>query len=114
MGQERRISVDGAAYTKEQFVEHFGDEEQWTAAPQEVSHPASRRVSVDGVAYTKAQFVEHFGGEEEWKNAPVEEVAFTPECAAAVVEQDSAEVHQSEYCDNENVASINTADQDVM
>jgi len=79
MGKAKKVvdKTDGVAYTKAQFVEHYGEKkaekifaaaEKTAAAPEAKANGKARGLKAkkvvdktDGVAYTKAQFVEHYG-----------------------------------------------------
>jgi len=65
--EERRLADDGEHYTKAEFAEHYGGDDEWDAATPK----AETRVADDGESYTKAEFIEHYGGTTEWDDAYV-------------------------------------------
>ena len=61
--QEKRVSTDGYAYTRAEFLAHFGGAHEWNSAPVET------RYDRDGNTYTQAAFFAHYGGLNEWRVA---------------------------------------------
>eukprot|EP00946_MAST-07B_sp_MAST-7B-sp1_P003235 g3235.t1 len=61
--QEKRVSTDGYAYTRSEFLEHFGGTHEWNTAPVET------RYDRDGNTYTQAAFYAHYGRLDEWNAA---------------------------------------------
>lgn len=62
---ELELRQDGEAgwFTKEEFLDEYGDLERWEKAPRE------RRQDVDGEWYTLDEFEEEYNGLEEWELA---------------------------------------------
>lgn len=61
--EERRVSEDGFAYSKEEFSSHYKGLAQWNAASVETKYDR------DGNTYTQRAFFEHYGGVDQWYSA---------------------------------------------
>lgn len=61
--EERRVSEDGFAYSKEEFSLHYTGLAQWNAASIETKYDR------DGNTYTQRAFFEHYGGVDQWYSA---------------------------------------------
>mmetsp|Transcript_67369 Transcript_67369/g.106622 ORF Transcript_67369/g.106622 Transcript_67369/m.106622 type:complete len:133 (-) Transcript_67369:12-410(-) len=77
--EEKRISPDdGVAYSKQEFLQYYGDLQTWEAAAPKEKRASEKRRSLDGNAYSKEEFSQFFGekeGEKEWAQAPPAEAA---------------------------------------
>ena len=58
--EERRVSEDGFAYSKNEFLSHYNGLTQWNAAPIETKYDK------DGLTYTQRAFFEHYGNLDQW------------------------------------------------
>ena len=89
--EEMRVSSDGYAYTRSQFLAHFRGLDEWNTAPVEM------RYDHDGNTYTKAAFFAHYGGLKEWNNAAPANAIPQAGKVAVAYHSSSASSHSSSY-----------------
>ncbi|KAJ9458374.1 Elongation factor 1-alpha [Diplonema papillatum] len=98
MEPERRMDSDGRYYTKQEFVDCYGDEVKWEGCPPETrAAAAEKRIDpADGNAYTQTQFAACYGGTAHWEKAK-EEHRRDPADGKAYTHSDFVVQYKGEY-----------------